>query len=53
MNRSNAEERRARLPEWRATLAWILESWRRPAGAEASWQQNAERRGASADGGGA
>jgi hypothetical protein len=48
-----ATDRRARLPEWRAALEWILESWRRPAGAEAGWQQNTAHREAGADVGGA
>lgn len=53
MMRSCLKDLRARLPEWRAAFAWIVESWRRPAGAEASWQQDAARGGAGADGGGA
>ena len=30
---------KARAPEWRAVLRWIVQSWRRPGGAAAHWEQ--------------
>jgi hypothetical protein len=32
---------KARAPEWRAVLRWIVHSWRRPGGAAAHWEQAA------------
>ena len=32
---------KARAPEWRAVLRWIVQSWRRPGGAAARWEQAA------------
>ncbi len=34
-----------RWPECWAALVWIWESWRRPAGADAVWEQNPAVRG--------
>lgn len=34
---------RAHWPAWRASLAWIVGSWVRPAGAAARWEQNPGR----------
>jgi len=34
-----ASAARARWPEWRAALVWILHSWARPADADARWEQ--------------
>jgi hypothetical protein len=32
---------KARAPEWRAVLRWIVHSWLRPGGSEARWEQAA------------
>jgi hypothetical protein len=32
---------KARVPEWRAVLRWIVHSWLRPGGSEAHWEQAA------------
>jgi hypothetical protein len=45
---------KARAPEWQAVLRWIVQSWLRPGGAEARWEQAAGRgRAVSAQGQGA
>jgi hypothetical protein len=30
---------KARAPEWRAVLRWMVQSWLRPGGSEARWEQ--------------
>jgi len=30
---------KAHAPEWRAVLRWIMQSWLRPGGSEARWEQ--------------
>ena len=32
---------KARAPEWRAVLHWIVQSWLRPGGSAARWEQAA------------
>ena len=34
---------KTRVPEWRAMLRWIVQSWLRPGGSVAHWEQAAGR----------